>query len=512
MYDFLFRNAVVIDGSGKQGFIADVAVAEKRICLIDEDLSYVRASRTFDASSFFLVPGFIDIHSHTDSLCFLSPQMDEKANQGITLDVAGNCGAGFFPNTEESLPVLKEYVKDIIRSDWEIPFYDYSSLKAELKRRGCGINMSFLCSHTAIRTAVMGKDSKREAGKKEIEKMCMLLEKELDSGACGFSTGLYYSPLVFSSRDELKALLNIVGRKGKLFSVHHRSEGNDFLSSLDEILSLAFETSVKTEISHFKVIGEKNQNKLCSALSLIEKYREKGLCVSFDQYPYTYGSTSLFSLLPPSVLRLSPLEIRIALSLDIQRRDIKEEMLAGTTYESIYSLVGPDRIKIKLLENNPQYENMSLTEIASERNEDALDALLDILAEETGCAIMEDETESEENLTAIMKHPLMSFGSDSLFSVNEKADHERSRSAVPHFLSLYVKEKKILSLAEAVARLSGRNADKLSLSERGYVREGYYADLVLLSRDMLSPDTVLVNGTLRKDNGVLQNTLPGMVI
>ena len=299
MYDVLIRNGLVYDGSGKAPFISDIAVFGDRIALIGR-MGITRARRIIDAAGKAIFPGFIDIHTHTDLLAINDRNMEARLSQGITTDVSGNCGIGVFPVSEG----LGAAIEDVLgkQSGWQ--WSDYSGYRNVLLRDGIGINEAFLASHTAIRLAVMGQRASAEASDEDIEKMADMLSSILDEGAWGFSSGLYYAPCVFASRKELRRLLEVVRDHGKIFSVHHRCEGDDVIDSLEEVLSLAEETGVRLEISHLKAIGRRNQDKVPEMLSMIEEYRDRGTDVKFDQYPYIFGSTSLFSLLPPHILSL----------------------------------------------------------------------------------------------------------------------------------------------------------------------------------------------------------------
>ena len=513
MYDMLISGATIIDGSGGAPYTANVALFGDRIVFIGKE-RISRARIQIDGSGLVLAPGFIDMHTHTDLEALRNPPMEVRLKQGITTDVSGNCGIGTFPYS----PLLPSAVADVLGSYPSWSWTDFRSYRDVLRKTGIGINETFLVSHSALRLAVMGEDAGREAGKNETERMCALLDEALESGARGFSTGLYYAPCVFASVEELKSLLGVVKRHDKLFSVHHRCEGDDVIASLDEVISLARETGVRLEVSHLKAIGKRNQEKVPELLRMIENARAEGVDVKFDQYPYTFGSTSLFSLLPPDILALSRLEQRLALGLETEREEIRREMLSPHGWDSIYAMVGPDDIRAIYLETDRKYSGMSLSEIAEERGQDPLDALFDILSEETGLAVMEDETESAESLEMIMSHPLMCFGSDSLYS--SPLPHPRSRHAAIEFLSRYVIDRRLMSLEEGIRRMTGESADRLGLKDRGYVREGYMADLVLFSPDSLRVegeencgiDTVIVNGTAAVRNGICTGALAGTVV
>lgn len=516
MYDIILKGGLVLDGMGNKPFKANIAIFDDTIALITT-LDISRARLVIDCSGKYISPGFIDAHTHSDFLVLEDEKAEARIAQGITTDISGNCGIGVFPYKN---PVLKEMVKDVLGEwdDWA--WTDFSSFKSYYEKKRIGINELFLVSHTALRTAVMGEDSRRGATEDEKRAMCTLLETELESGAGGFSTGLYYSPCVYSDRDELVRLLSVVERKGKIFTFHHRSEGNGCYESLKEVLDAAKMTLVKTEVSHLKSIGRENQKEVGRMLELIERYRNDGLDVKFDQYPYTFGSTSLYSLLPPRILALSKLEERMALSLESERETIKREINEDKTWDSIYPLVGPDEIKAIFLSSSPQYNNMSLSEIARTMGyPDPLDALFDILRDETGLAVMTDTTETEESLEKIMVHPLMCFGSDSLYS--SPYPHPRSYHAAVEFLSHYTRDKGLLTLEEAVRRMTSETASRFSLKKRGALKEGYKADITVFDYSALKSnddrtndgiEAVIVNGRLASFKGEIFPSLSGRIL
>ncbi len=516
MYDIILKNGLVLDGRGSKPFRANVAIFSDSIALVTtSDIS--RSRLVIDCSGKYIAPGFIDSHCHTDFLVLRDPKAEARIGQGITTDVTGNCGIGVFPYIS---PLLKDMVKDVLGEWNEWKWKDFSSMKRYYLEKKIGVNELFLVSHTALRIAAMGSDCTREAREEEIERMCSTLRGELRSGAKGFSTGLYYSPCVYSDEKELSRILETVKEEGGIFTVHHRSEGNGCLESLREVLSVALKSGVRTEISHLKAIGGRNQGEALKMLSLIEEYRNDGLDVKFDQYPYTFGSTSLFSLLPPRVLAYSRLEQRMALSLESEREVIRKEIMEDTTWDSIYPLVGPENIKALFLSSSPQYNGMTLEEIAGEMKvSDPLDALFDILRDETGLAVMTDTTETDETLERIMVHPLMCFGSDSLYS--SPVPHPRSYHATVEFLSKYVRDRKLLSLEEAVRRMTGETAERFGIKDRGILDEGYRADITVFDLEKLKAgergtnegiECVILNGKLASLGGKILYTGEGRVL
>ena len=514
MYDLMFRDALVIDGSGAEPYRANVAVFGDRIAFIGrEDIS--RAKVIIDASRFVLTPGFIDMHTHTDLQVLRDRDMKAKLQQGILTDVSGNCGIGVFPNSTEALHIA---VEDVLGTYDEWSWKTYSDYKRTLLSDGIGINEIFLASHSALRYAALGSEAGRTATDREREAMCEMLDSLMSEGIRGFSTGLYYSPCLFADENELADLLSVVRSHDGIFAVHHRCEGDDVIASLGEVLSLAEKNNVRLEISHLKAIGKANQEKVPKMLEMIEAARSRGLDVQADQYPYSYGSTSLFSLLPPRILSLSRLEQRLALSLEWERANLKDEMRHPSSWDSVYEMVGPEDIRIIYLESHNEYQGLSLAEIGKVRETDPLDALFDILSEEPGLAVMSDVTQSDESLRLIMKHPLVSFGTDALYS--SPMPHPRSYHSTVEYISRYVLKEHVMTLPEAVRKMTGLNADKLRLKDRGYIREGYVADILLFSPEKLGEsgndntgfEAVLLAGKPQLMNGKWNYTRSGKIL
>lgn len=475
MYDYMFRNALVADGSGGELYKANVAVFGDRIAFIGKE-GISRARTVIDADGLLLTPGFIDMHTHTDLEVLRNRDMKPRLHQGILTDVSGNCGIGVFPNSGECLHTA---VEDVLGTYDRWSWKSFSDYRALLESEGMGINEAFLVSHTALRYAAMGPEAGRAADDDEIQRMCAMLDGILADGAYGFSSGLYYSPCLFADRRELLALLRVVRKHDKLFAVHHRCEGNDVLQSLREVLDLAGETGVRLEISHLKAIGRANQAAVPRMLEMLEEARAAGIDVKADQYPYAYGSTSLFSLLPPHLLGLSRIEQRLALSLESERDELMREIMEPSGWDSVYQMAGPDDITAMFIESHQEYNGMTLSEIGEARGEKPLDALFDLLADETGLAVMSDVTQSDDSLRMIMRHPLVSFGTDSLYS--SPMPHPRSFHSSVEYLGRYVMKEHVLSIEDAIRRMTGENAMKLGLKNRGFIREGYVADLLLIN-------------------------------
>ncbi|MDY4610990.1 MAG: D-aminoacylase [Sphaerochaetaceae bacterium] len=525
-YDYLLRKGTVVDGSGSSSFVGDVGVKDGRIVSIGNLAGDVPAHE-FDCTGLIVCPGFIDMHGHSELEALRAGHMYGKIAQGITSEVAGNCGVGVYPLgvTEQAVGTVREMTRDVLGDyDGAWNWTSFGSFVDKLAVQGIGTNMAFLQAHSALRCAVIEGNPNRAATSREVCRMVELLEQALDEGCVGFSSGLYYAPCMFADRAELLALLSATARKGKIFAVHHRCEGDDVLSSLKEVLDLARETGVRLEVSHLKAIGRKNQDEVPRMLQMIEEYRAEGVDVLFDQYPYEYGSTSLFSLLPPEYLRLSRNDLRQRLGDSEHRAAMRRAMERPDGWDSIYELCGWEDISVVSLDATEEYNGMSISDIAAKRSQEPFDAFFDILAQESGAAVMVDTTQTEESLKLIMRHPLGCFGTDALYSGDRC--HPRSWAAAVHLLDKYWRQEEVLPLEQMIRRMTYEPARRLGLLDRGLVKGGFQADLVVFdpltihdNATVLNPtamnagmELVMVSGVPAYHKGSFANELSGSIL
>ncbi len=517
----LFKNGLVIDGCGNKPVKADVLVDDTTIVDIQASLEST-AAQIIDLEGKILCPGFMDIHAHSELEALRDPHMTHKLQQGITFDLSGNCGIGVFPRHLSDAPVFADILGHY-NGAWN--WTDFETFQAQLKP---GINMAFLQSHSMLRMAAIKGNPNREATSAEIDTMCFLLDEALSQGCMGFSTGLYYAPCLFANEEEIISLLKVVKKHNALFTVHHRCEGDEILPSIDEILGYVRKTGVRLEISHLKAIGKANQDKVDTILEKIHNFREEGFDVCYDQYPYEYGSTSLFSLLPPFLLRLEKQELsRTLKSMETDtslRSKAIEEIRNPQGWDSIIQLCGWDNITITSLESSPQYNGLTLTDTAKKLGKDPFDALFSLLAKENELALMTDVTQSTENLRKIFKDPLMHFGTDALYTGN--AAHPRSANAAIHLLETMCRTSSTASLEEAICKMTSKVARRLGIKDRGIVAKGMKADLVVFDpqklHDNSTPskpfaqceglDYVMVNGEFAVYKNAPTQSRSGVVI
>ena len=517
----LFRNATVVDGTGATPFRADVLVCDDVIESVDTtQKQHITAERDIDCSNRILCPGFMDMHAHSDLELIRNPSMPYKVQQGITFDLSGNCGIGVFPWRPGDEPRFFDIIGHYDNWDWT----DFDSYSSHLKT---GINCGFLQSHSCLRISAIEGNPNKEATEAEVEKMCSLLEKSLEQGCLGFSSGLYYAPCMYATEEEIISLLEVVKKHDAIFAVHHRCEGDDILPSIDEILSYVRRTGVRLEISHLKAIGRKNQDKVPQVLEKIHRMRDEGFDIAYDQYPYEYGSTSLFSLLPPDVLKNSPQDLSALLERTATDRTLRDSIVAEMTnphgWDSIAELCPWEDISIVTMESSPEFNGMDMKTIARNLSMDPFDALFHLLAKEKGYALMSDITQSRGSLERIFADPLMCFGTDALYT--GPFAHPRSANGAIHMLY----ERCILGsypFEEVIRKMTSEVAARLRIRDRGIIRKGFKADAILLdpatlkdNSDMAHPfamctglEAVLVNGTFALENGKPTGSLSGEVV
>ena len=516
----LFENATVIDGSLNAPYRARVLVGASSILEIGQNLRVSGDTRVIDCTDLTLCPGFMDIHAHSDLEVLRNPTMSHKVQQGITFDLSGNCGVGVFPRRASDSPAFADIIGHYPSWTWT----DFRSYKDLLKP---GVNMGFLQGHSCLRMTAIGGNPNRAATKEEIRKMCRLLDVSLSQGCLGMSSGLYYAPCLFADHDEIVELLKVVKSHNALFCVHHRCEGDEILESIDEIVSFIRETGARLEISHLKAIGRKNQDKIPEVLGKIHALRDEGFDVAFDQYPYEYGSTSLFSLLPPRLLRLPSEELSETLKKTATDRKLREsivdEMEHPVQWDSITELCPWEDISIVTMESFPEYSGMTLAQVGEKLGTDPYDALFNLLSRESGYALMSDITQTPDKLRMIFDDSLMSFGTDALYT--GEAAHPRSANAAIHLLCQRCRQEDV-PWEVAINKMTEKVADRLGFKDRGQVRKGFKADLVLFDRDRLRDNSslhnpyamcdgleaVMVNGVFALYDGKLTGTQSGEVL
>ena len=480
MSSFLIRGVQVIDGSNREPFRGDIAVENGMI--IEVSPSIKSGGKTvIEADGLVAAPGFIDIHSHTDLTIFKHPLAESKVLQGVTTEVIGNCGIGAFPANDEQRAVLIDYLKihDFYLPPDGISWNHLSQYADQLDRIGLGLNLAPLVAHGSLRIAILGAED-RIPSDKELGRMKNLLTESLEQGAWGLSTGLIYPPGSFAKTEELVALAKIAARYGALYASHIRGEGATLMEALDEAIHIGKESGARVEVSHLKALGKDNWGRSKEALLKLEKARQSGVDITADQYPYEATSTSLTALVPPWAHAggVDELLKRLASSETIER--LQAEILREMNQRG-----GPSRMVIAEIGSakNMGLSGKNINQIAELWHCAPEIVVLRLLREEKAAVGAVYFSLSEEDVTAILSSDQVSVGSDGMGmnaeQDSEKSTHPRSYGTFPKILGLYVREKGTLSMAKAIHKMTGLTASRIGLRNRGLIKPGFIADLLL---------------------------------
>ncbi len=523
-FDLVIKEALVVDGSGRKAYLADVGLQGKVIKFIGK-IGNARAGQTIEASGLVLAPGFIDVHNHTDVQLLVCPTADSLVRQGITTVVGGNCGSSRFPFTPEMLEEENRYLKDElgIEADWR----DLDGFFRRLSAQRIGINYATLVGQGTIRAAVVGY-SDRKPSVEELRRMKELAAMAMKQGAFGLSTGLEYAPGSFASTGELIELASVVRDFNGLYATHMRDEEDEVLEAVDEAIEIAEKARVGLQISHLKVGYPRNWNKIDALLEKIDRAVEKGIRVTADVYPYTAFATGLSIFFP--------LWVREGKKEDFLGR-LRNPDLQGRLRQAIEEAeknVGSwDRVLISAVRTpkNRPLEGMTLLQAAELQRKDVFAFIRDLLLEEEGQVSMVCFAMSEENLRKIIKHPLTFICTDGELAstrgiLSRGKPHPRYYGSFPRAISEYVRKEKLLPLEEMVRKMTSAPAARFGFRRRGLIREGFYADLVLFDPEKIQdratyanphryPDgisCVLVNGQVVFDGQEMTGQLPGEVL
>ncbi len=510
MFDLLFKNACVVDGSGAPRFQADVAVEGDRIASIGA-MSSSRAKRTVDVAGNVLAPGFVDLHTHSDFTLPVFPRAEAMVRQGVTTQLAGNCGFSPFPLSSDRLDLLRSHTSFLdagLSWDWN----DADGYFVLLGGLPLACNIALQVGHGAVRIAVMGFES-REPRPSELTRMEALVARGMEAGAFGLSSGLVYPPGSYASTGELVALASVASRYGGFYSTHVRSEGDLLLEAISEALIVGRTADVPVQISHLKASAKRNWGRAKEALGMIDRARSKGQDVMADQHPYAAGSTTLTAVLPQRLLE-GGIERMLA-----RLQDPKEHALVAKDVAELRTDFDLGTVMIGHLSVGPnkQYEGMMLKDIAALRAEPLAVAALYLLQAERGSTQMISFNMSEEDVRTVMRHPMVSVASDG-WTLGPKAGgkpHPRSYGTYARVLGRYVRDEQVLTLEEAVRKMTSLPARRLRAHDMGLVRPGFKADLVVFDPEKISERAtyrdphkfcegvvdVVVNGQLVIDGG-----------
>jgi N-acyl-D-amino-acid deacylase len=477
---FVVRGALIVDGTGAPGFVGDVQVDDDRIVAVERAGSRL-PGRVIDAAGLVLAPGFIDSHTHDDFAVVVHPDMGFKVQGGVTTCVVGNCGMGAAPWPQASL------MARVFHPGADIDAWD--GYRGYLDRVGAeppAVNVAALIGHGTVRGSVLQRHDRAPTAR-ELDAMKRIVQEGLDAGCVGMSTGLIYEPGKFAATDELVELAAVVAAAGGVYTSHIRDEGDGLLDAVDEAIEIGRRAGVPVVISHLKATGEANWGRVVDALARID---DAGPTVAADQYPYTAGST----------------------------------ILATIVADGLGARAGPESIVVASTDAHPEWHGRTLAELAADLGVGVDDvAPIVLAAEPMATAIV--HSMSEDDVRTVMAHRGIMIGSDGIPTLDGQP-HPRLYGTFARVLGRYRRDEGVLGLEDAVHRMTGRTAAVFGLAERGEIRPGAFADLVLFDADRIIDvgtyddphhppagiEGVWVNGVRVVDAGAHLGTRPGRAL
>lgn len=492
--DVVLKGATLFDGTTAPGKVGDIAIKGDRIVAVGK-FQTKGAPKVLDCRGLVITPGFIDLHTHSDVPLQKKPTNANRnyLHQGVTTVVTGNCGAG--PE-------------------------DVAGYFQKLEEIGQGANVIHQVPHNDVRKKVMGNVN-RAPTPEELKEMEEIVDRGMREGAWGLATGLIYNPGTYSKTEELIALAKVAAKHGGFYASHIRNEGENIFEALEEILAIARKAGIRVHISHIKVTGRRNWGKAPDIIAFIRKARQEGIKITADQYPYPASSTSLAAMAIPAKWREGDSKDLLARLDDPEVGSKVRKEIENLILERDYG----KSLKIASFVSRPEWQGKALATIASAENMSVLELVLHIQKE--GGAQVVSYGMSEEDVRLFMREPYVATASDGSSQVPAKTvPHPRSYGCFPRKIGVYALEDKVIPLAQALRSCNGLPADILQLPERGYLRPGYYADIVVFDpktlRDRATFDMphvyakgveyLFVNGKLAIDRGMVTDTLAGKVL
>jgi N-acyl-D-amino-acid deacylase len=497
-YDLLIRNGLVVDGSGERAYRADVAIKRDRIVRIGR-LRNASATREIDATGMVVAPGFIDMLGQSETYLLIDPRGMSKIMMGVTTEVTGE-GESIAPINERLIKEQEDFNR---RYKLTIDWRTLGEYFTRLEKQGTGVNLATFVGATQVRAYVVGYDN-RPPTTAELEQMKQLVAAAMKDGALGLSTSLQYVPARFAKTDEIVELAKVARQYGGIYATHQRSEANALDESLAEVFQIARQARIPVEIWHLKTAYKTNWGRMPEVLAKIKRARAQGLDITADIYPYIAGSTSLSACLPPWALEGGTEKMLSRLQEARTREQLKKEITTDAKeWENIYlGSGGAPGVLIGAVVNRDleAMQGKRLSQIAEEQHKDPLDALFDLILADHGQTGAIYFMMSENDMRAAMRAPFVSFCTDSGARaldgpLSSSKSHPRGWGSYPRILGRYVRDERLLTLEQAVHKMTGMPAKRVGLRDRGVLRAGAYADITIFD-----PKTVIDRATFEAPN------------
>jgi dihydroorotase/N-acyl-D-amino-acid deacylase len=527
-FDLIITNGHIIDGTGSPWYSGDIGIRDGRIAAIG-NLSPAPRKRTLDAAGKVVAPGFIDMLGQSELSILVEPRLPSKIYQGITTEITGE-GNSIAPLNDAVIQSDRsEYEHYRITPDWRT----LRQYFARLEKQGMGINLASYVGATQVRRMVLGDEDKQPTPE-QLERMRALVREAMKDGAVGVSTALQYPPAPYAKTEELIALATEGGKFGGIYSTHMRSESDSVLQAIDEALRIGREAHVPVEIWHLKVAGKENWGRMPEVVAKINAARAAGADVTADTYAYTAWFNDFSAFIPPWAHDGGNARLVERLRDPAMRDRIRKDMLAPSKEwdNEWQEIPGPEAIMIGVVQNPKllPLQGKRLSEIAKSWNKDSIDALFDFLIDDPSAGVAVFGM-SQPDVTLALQQPWVAIDNDSSGTspegiLGQEHPHPRAYGTFPRILRKYVREEKALTLEDAIRKFSALPAQRLRLTDRGVLKSGMWADLVIFDpatvRDLATFDNpnqlsegmeyVLVNGVPVIDQGKMTGALPGKVL
>ena len=528
-FDTIIRGGMVYDGSGSPGVRSDVGIRRDRVVAV-RDLSAATATTVIDAGGLAVAPGFINMLSWSTESLLVDGRSQGEIRQGVTTQIFGE-GSSMGPLNDAMKQRMVEQMGDL---KFDITWTTLSEYLQDLERRGVSQNVASYLGATTVREHVIGLADRKPTAS-ELETMREIVRREMEAGALGIGSSLIYAPAFYASTDELIELCKVAAKYHGKYISHIRSEGNRLVEAVEELIRVSREARIPAEIYHLKAAGEANWSKMPRVIAMIEQARRSGLRITADMYTYTAGATGLDASMPPWVLDGGYEEAFKRLRDPGTRKKIAAAIRTpARDWENLFLAAGsPDRVLLVEFKSDAlkPLTGKTLAEAAKMRGEDPVETIMNLVLEDRSRVGTVYFMMSEDNLTSQIRLPWVSFGSDAASMAPElpftkSSAHPRAYGNFARVLGKYVREEKVLTLADAIYRMSGLPATNLELEQRGFLKPGMFADVVIFDPATIADRAtfekphqyavgvrdVLVNGVVVLRNGEHTNARPGRAL
>lgn len=527
-YDMIIQNGRIVDGTGNPAYLADIGICGGTITAIGRRLEKAGAKRILRADCRVVAPGFIDAHSHDDFFPFINATCEEKALQGVTTTVIGNCGSSAAPMTEKYAAALKDAIPsiaDIGMADSDLASFD--RYLSALERTQPGIHIAALLGHGTLRISAMGT-AKRAPTAAELAEMKERIAEAMKAGASGLSSGLSYVPGEYADTTEIVSLAQVAAGFGGIYASHIRDERDHVLEALEEAVTVGEKARIPVQISHLKVAGINNRGRSREAVECIEAAMERGVEITCDVYPYDAASTSLTALLPPELFADGYPAFSAKIKDAAFRRELIDKLDGGSggRWENKLKGTGFDRIVLIGSSRFQHCNGRTVSAVSAQDGKDPYDVIFDIIAAEGNAVGVILFAMDEADIRRILQLPYAMIGSDGGPKVGRRFFHPRFTGTFPRVLSKYVRRDKVLPLAEAVRKMTSLPAQTFGLANKGVLKTGLDADIVIFDPDTIRDrstfedpsgkpegiDWVIVNGVIAVEKGAVTGQRAGKVL